>query len=817
MGREGAAMRVAILSDIHGNLVALEAVLADLAAQGGADALVIAGDLCLDGPRPREVLAHVRALGCAVVQGNTDRDLALPPAQTAARADAALLAWTRAQIGDEGVAYLSALPFAHRIPAPTGAGVLLVVHANPKDLDQHLPPFAPESQIAPLLADLPPEVTTLAFGHLHLPYVRDLGRVRLIDIASVGLPKDGDRRAGYGLLTWAGERWSAEQRRVEYPVEETVAQLRAAAPPGMDELLRTLLRARYPNMVQARGGRETKRRPSGPRVAASAHGAAPPPVAASLAAQEPPAPPARPTPAPPPAAPREQPTTPARPARRTRKVATAAQDPPGLTPTAAPATAMSQEPPGGLTPNTAAISGVSVAEQVRDAAAATRTHDPGPSAAAVPPNSGEPAVAPAEPVAPEDTTIAKNDEVIAVAKKKHDAVTVAAQETPGSDASEAPAAGEKQGRKAAKRARLARETALLRADEPFALALPLLLEGRLAALLGQIAAVRGDDDPKALHALRVATRHLRAALDAAAPFFAAKAQKRATKQVRRLAEGVGKVRDADVLLDYLRAKYMQGPDSERAGLETVIDALSAERAEARDDLDPLLDRWAGADEDDPGTPEIRRALMKLKPRRKAGAQALTGRVAADALATAIVRFEKRGARFADGAADPAVAHALRIAAKKLRYTVELFAPLLASDTAEQIAELKDLQDTLGALHDRDVLADLLAWERAQALERQLHLLEQAVFIPGSREERVQAVRAQLNAPESFTATAPGIYGLLIDVLAERDALEARARERWTAPQRGELARRLRAASAALAPPEEAAAALAAPNAEATHG
>ena len=56
-------MRLAILSDIHGNLLALEAVLADLAAQGGADAVVVAGDLCLDGPRPREVLERLQALG----------------------------------------------------------------------------------------------------------------------------------------------------------------------------------------------------------------------------------------------------------------------------------------------------------------------------------------------------------------------------------------------------------------------------------------------------------------------------------------------------------------------------------------------------------------------------------------------------------------------------------------------------------------------------------------------------------------------------------------------------------------------------------
>lgn len=782
-------MRVAILSDIHGNLVALEAVLADLAAQGGADALVIAGDLCLDGPRPREVLERVRVLDCVVVQGNTDRDLAAPPEQYDEADD--LLAWTRAQIGEEGLAYLGALPFAHRIPAPMGDSVLLVVHANPKNLDQHLPPFAPERQIAPLLADLPPEVTTLAFGHLHLPYVRDLGRLRLIDIASVGLPKDGDRRAGYGLLTWVGEQWSAEQRRVEYPVEETVAQLRSAAPPGADELIRKLLRARYPNMVQARGGREMQRPSAGPRVMASAKVAASPTVSPSLAAQEPPAPPTRPAPAPRRVAvnsaavpARERETTPAKSVRRTRKDA-AGRETQRVTLTAAPVTEAS--------------------------VATTATNTPQQRAAVAPVAAGAEVIS-AAPTPNERASVSQNDEVITMRKQKRDEPAEMEQDAA------VPMRSEKRGRKATKQTQLAREAALLRADEPFLLVLPLLLEGRLKALLSQVAAVRDDDDdPEAIHALRVATRHLRVALDAAEPFFGAKAYRRASKQIRTLAVGLGKVRDADVLLAYLRTKYMEGPDSERMGIETLIDALSVERAEARDEFAPFLDRWAGAAGAESAAPDIRGVLLKIKPRRRVGAEVLTGRVVAETLTMAIARFEKRSAHLADEDADPEVAHELRIAAKKLRYTLELFAPLLPAGVEQEVAHLKDLQDLLGTMHDRDVLADLLAWERTQALERQLHLLEQAIFIAGSREERLRAVRAQLEAPDSFTATTPGIYGLLIDVLTERDELEARLREHWAAPRRGELAQRLRDSVATLMPTAGVDTAIAEPSTEATHG
>jgi CHAD domain-containing protein/predicted phosphodiesterase len=760
---KGNAMRVAVLSDIHGNLVALDAVLADLAAQGGADALAIAGDLCLDGPRPREVLDRVRGLDCAVVQGNTDRDLALPPGPAAKTDDADLLGWTRAQLGDEGIAYLGALPFSHRIVAPDGRSVLLIVHANPKNMDQHLPPLAPEGQIAPLLADLPPEVTTIAFGHLHLPYVRDVGRLRLIDISSVGLPKDGDRRAGYGLLTWTGDGWSCEQRRVEYPVEETIDQIRAAAPPNADELIRTLLRARYANMVEARGGKGAARRVSGPRVTAKANPATPPPVVPSFAAQEAPAPP------------------------RTRRVVARPQ------PVSLPTEAL---PPAAVPVDIPASAGP-IPTPPRRARQASPPVQPGPPAATIPAVRAESAVAAeATRVPPPPVNVEPSPPPVAVssAPDPHgeesgalsEAIAMSDHETASHDTPSAPS--KKPGRKV-------RERALLQADAPFPALLPELLEGRLAAMLKHLASVRDEDDPDAVHALRVATRHLRVALDSAKPFFGKKEHKHLVREVRRLAEAAGKVRDTDVLLEYLRARALLETEAERAGIESLLDALSAERATVRDELDPLLDRWA--DEDDSEVVAFRDALTAIKPRRKLGDRALTGQVAAATIESALARFEKRGRQFADADAGPDAAHQLRIATKKLRYTVEFFAPLLPPDTQERVEALKELQTLLGIIHDRDVLIDLLAWERARALERQLHELEHAVFIDGTRDERLAAVREQLTSPDSFAATAPSMYALLIDALLERDALEGQLRARWSSPQRDTLAQQLRASIAAL--------------------
>jgi len=767
-------MRVAVLSDIHGNLVALEAVLADLAAQGGADALAIAGDLCLDGPRPREVLARVRGLGCAVVQGNTDRDLALAPEQTAPLEYAGLLAWTRARIGEEGLAYLGALPFSHRITAPDGRSVLLIVHANPKDQDRHLPPLAPENQIAPLLADLPTEVKTVAFGHLHIPYVRDVGRLRLIDVASVGLPKDGDRRAGYGLLTWVGDGWLCEQRRVEYPVEETIDQIRAAAPPDADDLIRALLRARYANMVEARGGKGAARRASGPRVTATANPATPPPVPPSLAAQEAPAPPRNRRVA----AARPQPATPPEPAV-----------PPVVPPSALFASPTAASPPA--------------TRRVRHAAPTESANVP----AAPPPIRGAtdtPPMADAMTTAPPQAALAPSPAPIPEGQQRIGDEMGPRDTAPAHELSPA---------KPKKRGRVARERALLQADVPYPTILPDLLEGRLEALLKQLAAVRDEDDPESVHALRVATRHLRVALDSAAPFLGAKAHKRQVRDVRALAAAAGRVRDADVMLDSLRARAIQEAEVERAGIEALIDALSVQRATARDELDPVLDRWMDEDEGDSAAAVFRRALTAIKARRKLGTRALTGRVAAEAIEAALARFEKRGRQFAAGDAVPDAAHRLRIATKRLRYSVELFASLLPTEADERLRELQDLQALLGTMHDHDVLTDLLAWERAQALERQLHQLERAVFTEGSREERLAAVREGLSSSDSFSATAPGIYALLIDTLAERATLEARLHERWSASRRDELARRLSALVSAIAPQGEGDTPTTGPNAE----
>ncbi len=243
-------MRIALLSDIHGNLVALDAVLNDMRRYGPFDQVVVAGDLVWSGPWPAEVVDQVRQVSSAVIQGNTDAFFRRPGETPAGKNDerfATQLAWMTERLGPERVAYLADLPFSHRI-SPAPGGDLLVVHANPTDLARPIiPQFSPADLDALLLSDdsTEPDWQALAYGHIHVPHMhRWRGRL-LVDVASAGLPMDGDQRAVYAVMTWDGKAWHAEHRRVFYPVPVVVHEMRTSGMPRGKHFAERLVAATY--------------------------------------------------------------------------------------------------------------------------------------------------------------------------------------------------------------------------------------------------------------------------------------------------------------------------------------------------------------------------------------------------------------------------------------------------------------------------------------------------------------------------------------------------------------------------------------------
>jgi predicted phosphodiesterase len=245
-----------LLSDIHGNLVALDAVLADIALRGPFDHIIVAGDLVWSGPWPAEVVDRVCALGAGVIQGNTDAFFAVSRGETPSGKRegrfAEHLAWMQERLGPERVAFLAGLPFSCRV-SPTPGHDLLVVHANPFDLERDLRPSLTDADLDDLLlqdGEPAPRWQALAFGHIHTPYQRRWRNRLLADVASVGLPMDGDPRAVYAILTWDGSDWRAEHYRVSYNVPEVLHEMLYGGLPRGKHFAERLKSSAYQSVLQ---------------------------------------------------------------------------------------------------------------------------------------------------------------------------------------------------------------------------------------------------------------------------------------------------------------------------------------------------------------------------------------------------------------------------------------------------------------------------------------------------------------------------------------------------------------------------------------
>lgn len=205
--------RIALFSDVHGNLPALDAVLADIAVAGIPEVYCL-GDLVGYGPDPAGVVDRVRSLRIPSVQGNYDRgvggrlgDCGCYYATEQARRDGdASYAFTVRALGDDDARWLTSLPTEIRLDED-GARVLLT-HGSPRKINEYLLPDRTDAQLA-TLADAA-EAEVVCVGHVHVPYHRRLegkgGRpVHFVSSGSVGKPKDGDPRACWVELVLGAE------------------------------------------------------------------------------------------------------------------------------------------------------------------------------------------------------------------------------------------------------------------------------------------------------------------------------------------------------------------------------------------------------------------------------------------------------------------------------------------------------------------------------------------------------------------------------------------------------------------------------------
>lgn len=247
-------MRIAMLSDIHGNLHALDAVLADLASQPATDQIWVLGDLCVLGAHPAECLARIRALPkVRVLLGNTDRKLftgtRFPSHRAKDEADLKdmlrwLIArdqtyhWTLAQLSFADYEFLANLPPEFDLHIP-GYGWLLAFHGAPGHDEANLRPETPDDEVLDHFLDR--EARFGVGGHTHVPMDRDLGSWHIVNVGSVGLPKD-DWRPCYAIATFEDGRATIEFRRVEYDVQAAAKAVEESGNPGWAWALETLIR-----------------------------------------------------------------------------------------------------------------------------------------------------------------------------------------------------------------------------------------------------------------------------------------------------------------------------------------------------------------------------------------------------------------------------------------------------------------------------------------------------------------------------------------------------------------------------------------------
>jgi putative phosphoesterase len=233
--------RLAIISDIHGNLPALEAVLADIEAQGVSEIYHL-GDLVGYNPFPNETVALIAERRLPGITGNYDQAvLGQVPDPVGEFLNAkitplgrGIYAWTVREVSSPSRDFLAAQPRQRSLSL--GKWRLLLTHGSPRHIKDYVRPSWPDEMVADLLSEVKEDI--LFTGHTHIPLVRQVNGKWLINPGSVGFPKDGNPLAAYALLE-AGRELQVAIRRVTYDINRTIQAIAARGlPPKAGEDLR---------------------------------------------------------------------------------------------------------------------------------------------------------------------------------------------------------------------------------------------------------------------------------------------------------------------------------------------------------------------------------------------------------------------------------------------------------------------------------------------------------------------------------------------------------------------------------------------------
>jgi predicted phosphodiesterase len=221
-------VRIAFISDPHGDLVALNKVILDLETTGPVDEVLLGGDVAQGGGQPAEVVDEIRKRGWRAVRGNSDDFLVRiadgNPESGLTVAMASRGAWSVDRLGAERIEYLRSLPLSIKL-GPFHFGTVALVHATPWSNEDVVLPDAGPELAERMIREA--DARLLVYGHIHTPYQRRVGDAAMLSVGAVSGSNDADPRPAYTIVD-LGATITAEVRRVDWPPSQRLADYEAA-------------------------------------------------------------------------------------------------------------------------------------------------------------------------------------------------------------------------------------------------------------------------------------------------------------------------------------------------------------------------------------------------------------------------------------------------------------------------------------------------------------------------------------------------------------------------------------------------------------